>query len=291
MIDKIIEDYFVNPIIDRSGYNIINTLVYGIIAIAVAYFVYKKFKKKFTKELIIFTIPYILLGSTIRVITDAAEAGIKWSDYWFYPFLYPLFDSGIYNYSFFTTTPGIYIIIGLFTIFSLFLSIKLKKPNLYPLLGFALWLPNMIIVLSMISDLTYLIIILTLTGIMAIGTHLIMQRYGIKGILARVAVLSHTLDGVSSFVAIEIFNRMSPLCVEEGICYFGQHVVERFLSETIVYGTFVYLLLKLSFAIFASYIIEREAKDENERCFLYLLIIIFGLAPGIRNLLRITLGV
>ncbi|MEM3369429.1 MAG: DUF63 family protein [Candidatus Micrarchaeia archaeon] len=291
MIENFIQDYFINPIIEHTGYNIVNTLFYAVIAIVAAFLVYKKFKKYFTKELIIYTIPFIILGSTVRVITDATEAGIDWSGHQFYWLFGPFLNSGIYNYGFLTATPGIYVIIGLITIFSLYISIRLKQPKIYPAIGILLCLPHLIVVLSMIQDPTYLITILALSGMIMVFSHLIMERYKLNKILPRIAVAAHTIDGVSSFVAIEIFNRFSPLCTEKGICYFGQHVVERFFSEIIVYGTIIYLFIKVLFAIFASLIIEREAENENERYFLYLLIIIFGLAPGIRNLLRVTLGI
>ncbi|MCX8202606.1 MAG: DUF63 family protein [Candidatus Micrarchaeota archaeon] len=287
----IIQDYFINPIVEKSGYNIINTLIYAIIAILVAFLIYRKFKKHFTKELIIYTIPFILLGSTVRVITDATESGINWKEYTFYWLFGPFLESGIYDYGFLTVTPGIYVLVGSIAIISLYISIKLKRPMIYPLIGLILAVPHVILVLSMLKEFTYLTIILTFTLLFAIMAHLLLKRYSLNGIIPRFAVLAHILDGVSSFVAIEIFNRFSPLCVQQGICYFGQHVIERFLSEIITYGTVIYLFAKIAFAVFASYIIEKEAGNENERYFLYLLIIIFGLAPGLRNLLRIALGV
>lgn len=286
-----IQDYFISPIIEHTGYNIVNTSIYAIIAIIAAFFIYKKFKKYFTMQLIVYTIPFILLGSTVRVITDATEAGIDWSSYPFYWLFGPVIKSGFYNYGFLTATPGIYIIIGLITLISLYISIKLEKPKLYPAIGLILWIPHFIILLSMIKDAFYLILILTLSILLILISHFIMKRFKINGSLPRVALAAHTLDGVSSFVAIEVFNRISPECIQNGICYFGQHVVERFFSELMVYGTALYLMVKILFVMFASAIIEKEADNENEKYFLYLLIIIFGLAPGIRNMLRITLGV
>jgi uncharacterized membrane protein len=286
-----IEDYFINPIIEHTGYNIINTSVYAIIAIFVAFIIFKTFKKYFTKQLIYYTLPFILLGSTVRVITDATESSIDLSSQPFSNFLQAVLNSGVYNYGFLTATPGIYVVIGLITIFSLWLSIKLKKPELYPLIGLVLLIPNLLIVLLMIRDLTYLMIILSLSIVIFLIGNLILDKYKVKEQAAKIALSAHIIDGVSSFVAIEVFNRLSPQCIQNGICYFGQHVVERFFSELMVYGTVFFLALKVIFAIIASIVIEKEAENENEKYFIYLLIIIFGLAPGIRNLLRVTLGV
>ena len=288
---KFIEDYFINPIIEHTGYNIINTSVYAVIAIFASLIIFKMFKKYFTKQLIYYTLPFILLGSTIRVITDATESKIDLSSQFFSDILQAVIKSGIYDYGFLTVTPGIYIVIALITIFSLWLSIKLKKPEVYPLIGIVLLIPNLLIVLFMIKDFLYLAIILSISIIIFLIGNLILNNYKIKEEAARIALLAHIFDGVSSFVAIEVFNRISPQCIQNGICYFGQHVVERFFSEVIVYGTVFFLALKVIFAIIASIIIEKEAKNENEKYFIYLLIIIFGLAPGIRNMLRVTLAV
>ena len=68
-------------------------------------------------------------------------------------------------------------------------------------------------------------------------------------------------------------------------------MVERFFGDIMVYGTLIYLMVKVLFALIASIVIEREAENEHEKYFIYLLIIIFGLAPGVRNFLRLALGV
>lgn len=290
-LEQFIQDYFINPVVEHTGYNIVNTFFYAIIAMIAAFLIYKRFKKYFTKELILYTIPFILLGSTVRVITDATESGIDWTDYPMKWLFKPVLDSGIYNYSFLTATPGIYIIIGILTLFSLYLSVKLKKPKLYPAIGLVLLIPHSIIVLSMIKDFTFLLIILALSLFLIVISNIILLRFKLKGTIPTFVVSAHIIDGVSSFTAIEIFNRISPQCIENGICYFGQHVVERFFSELMVYGTIIYLIIKILFAIFACYIVEKETDNENEKYFLYLVLIIFGLAPGIRNMLRITLGV
>ena len=104
------------------------------------------------------------------------------------------------------------------------------------------------------------------------------------------AVGAHALDGSASFMAIEVFNRVATDCLELGRCYFGQHVIERAVGGALPYGTAIFLLAKLLFALFAVHVIEGQCKDKNERAFIYALVIIFGLAPGIRNALRLLIG-
>ncbi len=288
---QFVNDYFINPIVEHSGYNMINTLFYAAIAMVAAYLIFKKFKKQFTKEFILYTVPFILLGSTIRVITDSIDSGIaQQHSSALFGLIGAIVNSGIYDYGFLTVTPGIYILIGSFTLLSLVFSNALRKPKLYPTIGLALWIPHFIMVLSMINEASFALLIVVLSAALLAFSHVILKKYKISGIASRLAVGAHILDGTSSFVAIEIFNRVSPQCVQNGFCYFGQHVVERFFGEIMVYGTALYLMVKVLFAILASVIIERESEGENEKYFIYLLIIIFGLAPGIRNFLRLAIG-
>ena len=290
--EQFLNDYFIGPIVEHSGYNLINTLFYAIIAMVAAYMIFRQFKKQFTKEFILHTVPFVLLGSTVRVITDSIDSGVAQQHASaLFGIVGSVVGSGIYDYGFFTVTPGIYVLVGFLTIFSLILSNTLKMPKLYPAIGLALWIPHFMILLAMMGEASFALLVLAISALLLGFSHLTLQRYKIKGMASRLAVGAHILDGASSFVAIEVFNRMSPQCAQDGICYFGQHVVERFFGELMVYGTAIYLMVKVLFAMIASVIIEREAETENEKYFIYLLIIIFGLAPGIRNFLRLALGV
>ena len=290
--EQFLSDYFINPIVEHSGYNIINTLFYAIIAMIAAYLIFKRFRKQFTRDFILHTVPFILLGSTVRVITDSIDSGVAQQHASaLFGLVGAVVNSGAYNYGFLTVTPGIYILVGSLTIFSLVLSNILRMPKLYPAIGLALWVPHFAIVLGMMSEMSFALLTLVISALLFGFSHLMLQRYKIKGAASRLAVGAHILDGASSFVAIEVFNRVSPQCLQEGMCYFGQHVVERFFGELMVYGTAIYLMIKVLFAMAASIVIEKEAETENEKYFIYLLIIIFGLAPGIRNFLRLALGV
>ena len=42
----IIEEYFISPILDKTGYNAINTLTYGAIALAALYVIWRLFKAR-----------------------------------------------------------------------------------------------------------------------------------------------------------------------------------------------------------------------------------------------------
>src|SRR3989344_2100965 len=91
-----IQQYFFDPILEYSGYNIVNTLVYGIILLVVAfYLVYPFFNRKgvkFDTKFALAVLAFVLFGSTIRILEDLRIFGRSAN---------PL-DPGFY-----TITPGI----------------------------------------------------------------------------------------------------------------------------------------------------------------------------------------
>ncbi|MEM5826277.1 MAG: DUF63 family protein, partial [Candidatus Aenigmatarchaeota archaeon] len=77
MIKDFFVNYFINPIIKGSGYNIVNTLVYGIVLGLASLTIYKFLKRIGIKLDVMFfssLIPFILLGSVVRVLKDLGIA-------------------------------------------------------------------------------------------------------------------------------------------------------------------------------------------------------------------------
>ncbi|OYT42989.1 MAG: hypothetical protein B6U88_02190, partial [Candidatus Aenigmarchaeota archaeon ex4484_56] len=68
------QEFFSNYFVNTSGYNIVNTSVYSIVLVVTAYVIFlvlKKMKIKIDRKLIFAVIPYIILGSSLRVLRDA----------------------------------------------------------------------------------------------------------------------------------------------------------------------------------------------------------------------------
>jgi len=291
-LDEFLNQYFLQPISEHSGYNIVNTLIYAVIAIVAAYALFRIFKKKFTKEFILYTLPFVLLGSTVRVVTDAMDAGaLQQHRGALFGIVGRAVDSGIYNYGALTVTPGIYIVVAAITILAILVSSALKRPKLYPAIGLVLWIPHLLLLTPLMVNWPYAAAIFVLVMVFYWLSTEIFSRYNITSAQSKLTVVAHALDGAASFTAIEVFNRIAPECIEHGMCYFGQHVVERFFAEAMVYGTAIYLAIKVLFAMVASWVVEKESADEHEMNFVYLLLIVFGLAPGVRNVLRLIAGV
>jgi uncharacterized membrane protein len=287
MVD-FISEYFLNPVLDRTGYNTINTAAYAIIALACAYLIFKLFERlkiKFDRTFTLYTLPFILLGSTVRVITDSIDTNVMQSLASSPSPLYPLYNlilsSHLYDYSFLTTTPGIYIIVGLLAIASAIISFHLlKRPKLYPLIALALWLPHFLLILLMSQHWLYLALVLALALIPAALAYKFVLQHSL---LPSFAVFAHSFDGAATFVVIDIFGPAA------GKSYFEQHVVSNLLGSTPL-GFFLFFLVKVLFSAAASYLIMRDKASESEKSYILLLLIIFGLAPGIRDALRMLVG-
>lgn len=255
MVDIVsfLNNYFVSPIFNGNGYNIYNTLVYGLILVGFIVLldkIFKKYKFKIDSKFIVYTLPYVLMGSLFRVIEDAG-----------------IVDSYLF------VTPFTYFLT--FTISVCFLLITKKLIDDYK----AYWGT-----IGIIIDI-YLISLLSFPNI---GSFLSVLKYFTPWVILFlifkpkitninfIALLSHILDATTTFVSISFFG------------YIEEHVIPSFLIRN--YGPFSFYLAKIPVVLLAIYLIDKE-KDENTRNLLKLVLIVIGLAPALRNLVRLIAGV
>ncbi len=292
-IPQFIKEHYADPIVNHEGYNIVNTLTYALIAILAVYSIYRVFEKnkiKINREFVINTIPFVLLGSTARVITDSLDTNVMKPITLLHEFI---INSHIYDYGFLTSSPGIYIVTAVLFFASLLISHKMKKPELAGQIGIALWLPHFFVLLFMVRYLEFAIPVLALAAIpfyLAFGYFKTenperkTNANKIGGDILAGVVGAHALDGAATFFIIDFFGKLT------GKSYFEQHVIPSFIGET--FGTFFpFYLLKIAIAFGAAYFIANE-KDASgqEKHFISLLLIIIGLAPGLRDVLRMAVG-
>jgi len=266
-LEEMLREYFIAPIEERSGYNPINTVVYAIIALVAAYLIFKLLNRlgiKTDERFAYSIIPFVLFGSTLRVVVDA----------------------NILPYGYLTTTPGIYIVIGFVTLAAVLALRVAGRLELLGYLGIALFIPPFIALLPLFKHFEFFafIIILALLGA-ALGNvvfnYLKLERAAIN----RLVVFSHALDGAATYVSIDVFSRMG------GITYFEQHVLTNALAQAFG-GFWIFYVVKVAFAIAAVYLLEKSSDiKEDERYYVMLLLVIFGLAPGVRDSLRLLCGV
>jgi len=290
--------YFINPIIYNSGYNIVNTTVYAIIAIFAVYIIYlwldKKLKFKINHKFIYYILPFVLLGSTMHVITDGIEVGVfkqyisnspEGIIYWIYK---AMLNSHIYDYGYLTVTPGIYIVISIIFLISLYVFHRLNKINYLILFGLILWLPHILVLIPLMNYFMYgLLILLITTSISVIGYHILKWLDISKYYLP--ILIGHSLDGTATFVSINVFNNLSPLCTELGRCYGEKHVMASSIGSN--YSYLLFLLIKIAISLGIIYLISREkGLKEKDKWFIVAVLAVAGFAPGLRDMLRLMAG-
>lgn len=287
-IGQFINQYYIEPILQHEGYNAVNTVTYALIAIAAVYIAYRAFQYyriRVDRGFVLDTIPFVLLGSTVRVVTDSIDTGVMTA---LTPLHALIINSHVYDYGFFTSSPGIYIITAALFFVSLALSRALKVERLAAFIGLALWIPHLFVLLFMFKYLEFAIPVLVLALIPFYLAYRYFsggaKKHGIDPKILAGVVGAHALDGAATFFIIDYFGKLT------GRSYFEQHVIPGFIGSA--FGTFFpFYVLKIGIAFGASYFIASE-KDagEGEKYFIALLLIIIGLAPGLRDLLRMAVG-
>ncbi len=287
MVD-FIDEYFVRPMKFPDAYppyNAYNTAIYALIALFAAYVIYKYLRGRkipISPQFYFAVLPYIFLGGILRVIQDAQllPRSIELFGITFYPFI----------------TPGIYILMFVVLVAVYAVSAQAAKADFSLLqkkmrdsgIGLAAAL-FAILALFGFSSLTVDSLILFLAILVAAGVGLmsfeLFKRWfynkrenGDLKNIERVTTLSQTLDGAATFIGVSYGG------------YFEQHLVANTIFS--VFGSpFAFFVVKALFAIAIIMALRKEASNRDEQIFVLLLITIFGLAPGVRDALRLLFGV
>ncbi|MBS3051657.1 MAG: DUF63 family protein [Candidatus Aenigmarchaeota archaeon] len=264
------QQYFIDPVMTGSGYNIYNTLAYAVILVVAAFATYKLLKKmKITidNKFIIGVLPYIILGGLLRALEDANSYG-----FWF-------------------KTPIIYIVIFALAFVGLFISkiIEMAKGGhwsyhiVWASIGFAL----VIIGLAQVSvkspfALAAMVTLSVFWALLLIFAKKLTEKFCPNFKLfsrENTAIIAvHMFDASTTFVALSYFP------------YFEQHVLPGFLIN--IFGPAVMFVLKFVVVAAVLHVLDKEMKDElQKKKFIKLVILILGLAPGLRNFFRLVMGV
>jgi uncharacterized membrane protein len=266
-MSSFIEQFFINPIDERSGYNIVNTVVYAIIALAALYVIRAVLKSRKIEidNYFVYTVAaFVLFGSTKRVITDAIDSGAIFS---------PLVNS-LLSYNAFNVTPGIYIFVGGLFLASLAVDyITKKRAALW--IGLALFAIHMLVLLTLWYRFNFFYV--GIIGVLALIPFVAFYSQ-FKDRLMPFVIFSQALDGAATFTAIDIKGG-----------YFEQHVLSGLLGQNL--GYFAFYLFKVALASVFVWLVNKEKMDNFDKRYLLLIALVFGLAPGLRDLLRVAFGV
>ncbi|WP_129598924.1 DUF63 family protein [Methanohalophilus profundi] len=278
--DKILQfvnKYYIEPIIYDSGYNPVNTLTWALILGACVFGVIKlldRMKVEVDERFIYSIIPFILAGSSLRVLEDANV------------FSAPL------KYLF--ITPNIYFVVFVVTLACLVVSKKLYDLGVvgdwektFAAAG-GLWFLSNLYALLYFEDIVRpdaLILILVIGTLVAFSIYGLARWQGIGLITDRLnftILWVHLMDASSTFIGIDMLG------------YYEKHVVPSYLID--LTGTALVMYpLKLAIFIPVIYVLDTQFNDSEEsislRTFVKMVIIVLGLSPATRNTLRMALGI
>lgn len=280
-MENFIFQYYIKPILSYEGYNMVNTITYAIIALVALFVIYKLFRRhniQVNEGFIYAVIPFVLLGSTVRVITDSIDNG-KFLP--ITPIHKLVLDSHIYDYGFLTSSPGIYVVIGLafLLLVSLLAGGNNKNQKILMYIGLALWLPNFLLLVPFMGNFAFAgaIVLLAL-----VPGAICWKLFGNR--IYALMVGAQALDGGATFLILDFGERFL------GLRYFEQHVISNGLCG--LFGTCAtFYIAKIAISGAAAYLLSNEKEaSSDEKYFIALVIIIMGLAPGLRDILRMMVG-
>ena len=286
-LEQFFQENFVTPL--GQYYTPINTLIYGLIFAVAVFGVYKllrKFDISIDRNFLVGIVPYVVLGSVLRVLRDA-----KIFDYWIF------------------ASPIIYMMIFVIAIASLFgskyiesIAKKARKSGLTEFLSsyHRLWcIIGIVLVIAsfiMLSTVGYTNyygsgLMLGLAAIWGVVVYLLYEareklshKYSFLNVFTKencLLLLVHLFDASTTFVALTFFP------------YYEQHVVSNFVID--ILGPVGQFALKIIVVTVVLWALDNYLKIDKDsiylRNFIKIAIFILGFAPGFRNFLRVGFGV
>lgn len=278
-ISQFINTYYIDPIRGDEGYNPVNTFTWAVILGICLFGVFRlleKLKVKITPRFIASVIPFVLAGSSLRVLEDS-PAGIVHP-----PLTYLLI------------TPNIYFLVFAITVGCLWLSILLQKAKLvkdfhlaFASFGLVWFFANLIILLhfeNIVAAYVPLFVLGAGTG-MTFAFYLVARHFQssiFTNPLNLSILMAHLMDASSTYIGVDMLG------------YFEKHVVPSYLIE--LTGTALVMYpLKLIIFIGVLYMLDTQFEDDERsrdmKMLIKMAILILGLSPATRNTIRMMLGI
>ena len=293
-MEDFLQQYFISPIFERTGYNAVNTVAYAAIALISLYFIWQFLKrKKFdfaSREFLLGAAAFVLLGSTARVLTDLTDSGaIEFaanSGGALGAIYSTLNASGVFSYGYLTVTPGIYVITALLFLLCLAVGHAMKNGMFPAYAGAVLWLPCILLLLPFVRHPDFFLVGIALAAVGALAAYFALEKAAkIKlDLRGKLAIFGQALDGAATFTVIDLFSKAN------GRGYFEQHVLSAGIGNATPLGFGAFFLVKLLLASLIVYLVSKEKMNESDRALVLIVVAIMGFAPGLRDLLRMLCG-
>ncbi len=262
VLEEIINTYFIYPLVNRTNeYNPVNTVTYAVIFFLATYLSYGKILKN-------------------RVKIDYKFAAVLISFTIFAASMHVLDDMKIIS-SILLVTPLIQVV--MYASFLVLLSAsliiqKLANIEYWKTLLFITSVPSVLIItliLSRAQNIAGLFYILLSFAASAAILYFIHKKFPKTLSKENMAVLSaHMLDASSTFVSISFFG------------YREQHFLPTALIQ--LFGPAVMFPLKILVISFVLYAFDKEIKNRDLESIFKMTVLILGLAPGLRDALRLA---
>ncbi|MDO8842224.1 DUF63 family protein [Methanocalculus sp.] len=282
MISDFIYKYYIDPIRYGEAYTIVDTLTYAAILIVSVYLVYRWLKGTgiaINSDFVLATIPFVILGGLLRVVEDTGMIGS--------------------DIKFLLITPLIFFTIFGFTILSLVTARILERAEVFSSFlipyrmagvllsiiaaGLLVWWGITETQLDFVVFFTILAMATVTTALTYAALRYLLKWEYVKNPLYILLIFGHLLDASATSYGIDIHP----------IRYVEQHVVGGALIDWA--GTaFAMYPLKLAVLIPGIYILEMYRRENGESGLWYLLLlamIVVGMAPGLRGMMRMVLHV
>ena len=257
-----IKEYYIDSIVYKEGYNVVNTLTWAAILIVAVYALYKFLGKRleFDEKFVYANIPYVLLGSSVRVVEDAG-------------FLSP-------PVSYIFMTPFIYILIFLIAFPTLLVSLKFygeKYYKLYSAVGIILAAGVLVLLFTNLPVVNAWVIPAGVGLAAAITTLFYASSLKpMKNNLSMLVMFSHMLDGFETFFGISYLG------------YWELHVLPGYLIRK--FGPASLPLVKFFVFYAIIYLLDISEEDKNLKNYIKFVLVVLGLAPGLRDGIRMMFG-
>ncbi|MEM4566038.1 MAG: DUF63 family protein [Archaeoglobaceae archaeon] len=257
-----IKKYYIDSLLYKEGYNVVNTITFAAVLLVAVYLLYRFLEKRFTidRKFVLSTVPYIIFGSSVRVVEDAG-------------FLTP-------PISYVFMSPFIFFLIFLLAFPTLLLANKFAKERYYipySALGFVATAIPLTLLFANMKLVNPLVLPYGLAMASVISSLFYLAIPKTRNLLSFAVMFSHMLDGFVTFIGIQYHG------------YVEIHVLPSIIVDT--FGAFALPVVKFAVIAGILYFIDTSQEKIDLKNFIKLTLLVFGLAPALRNGLRISFGV
>lgn len=273
---EFIKRYFIEPIYTSEGYNIYNTLVYGMLLLAGAYLVAKllrRWKVKMDEKLFMAALPFLVFGGVLRGLEEFAR----------------ITGAGLLPVSALFLTPGIYILVAFLAVASLTLAVHLRGANYASIITAIGWL----LVLAT-SPLFLYDLLLVYSGSVPETT---LRPSIFISILVLAAII--TIAGIEVLKRLRMMHRENAVifagfalevaAVTLAVYLLGYTAAQPETRALLSHG--IYPFFKLGLIIAIIHFVEKVPRDDEAHWLSKLLLLVLGLPHGIHNSLQVLAGV